>query len=144
MKKQIALALATLAAAILAVQCYGQAITLKADIPFAFQVGNKALPAGEYSVESVSRTNNNVRMIRRTDAPVGALALTGPVDAKNGKSDIKLVFHKYGDTYFLSEIWTGGALGRKLAEPGREKELEREMSGTEVAVSLHFGPDRGL
>jgi hypothetical protein len=144
MRKYIALALATLAATIVAAQCYGQVTAVKAEIPFAFQVGNKSLPAGEYSIQTIQGTNEDVRMIRRIDSSAVAMAPTSPVVAKNGKPGMELVFHKYGDRYFLSEIWTGGDLGRKLTKPALEKQLEREMSEREVAVSLHFGPERGL
>ena len=60
-----------------------------------------------------------------------------------GQSDSKpprLVFHRYGDLYFLSQVWTGdGSLGHGFAVTQREKELER--IGAEklavVRVALH-------
>jgi hypothetical protein len=144
MKKQIAVAVAMLAAAIAAGQCYAQPIALKADIPFVFQVGNKPMPAGEYWVQRVNDGDRGLQLIRRTDSSANALALTNPVDAKNGKSDPVLVFHKYGNSYFLSEIWTGESQGRLLLKSEREKELSREATGSEVTVLLHSVPERGL
>jgi hypothetical protein len=111
MKKQIAVAVAMLVAAIAAGQCYAQHTSLKADIPFAFQVGNKPMPAGEYWIQ---RANDQDR----------GLALTLAVDAKDGKSDPVLVFHKYGNSYFLSEIWTGESQGRQLFKSEREKDAD--------------------
>jgi hypothetical protein len=145
MKKQIAIAVALMAAAIAAGQCYAQRTTCKADIPFAFQVANQTMPAGEYLIQRNSDLNEETQMIRRTDSSAAALALTSAVvDVKNGKSEPELVFHKYGDNYFLSEIWTGQGDGRRLLVSKREKELARETRGSEVAVSLQSVPERGL
>jgi hypothetical protein len=66
------------------------------------------------------------------------------VDVKDGESTPELVFHKYGNSYFLSEIWTGLGQGRQLPKSEREKELARETRGSEVAVSLQSVPERGL
>jgi hypothetical protein len=145
MKKQIAVAVALLAAAIAAGQCYAeQYLSLKGNIPCAFQVGNKTMPAGEYSIQRVSDGDGRIQLIRRTDSSASAMAPTLPVDAKDGKSEPVLVFHKYGNSYFLSEIWTGESQGRQLFKSEREKELVREETRTEVTLSLQALPGRGL
>ena len=144
MKKQIAVAVALMAAAMAAGQCYAQQPASKADIPFAFQVANQTMPAGEYLIERVSDTHLRAQMIRRTDSSAAVIALTFAADAKNGKSEPQLLFHKYGNSYFLSEIWTGQGQGRQLLKSEREKELARETRGSEVAVSLQSVSERGL
>ena len=144
MKKQIAVAVALMAAAIAAGQCYAQGTSLKADIPFAFQVANQTMPAGQYWIQRRSDADERAQMIRRTDSSAAAVALTSAVDAKNGESEPELVFHKYGNSYFLSEIWTGQDQGRRLLVSKREKELARETRGSEVAVSLQPVSERGL
>jgi hypothetical protein len=83
-------------------------------------------------------------LIRRTDSSANAVALTLVVEAKNGESVPMVVFHKYGNSYFLFEIWTGGSQGHKLFKSEREKELARESAGSNVAVSLESVPERGL
>jgi hypothetical protein len=144
MKKQIAIAVALMAAAIAAGQCFAQQTISKADIPFAFQVGNKTMPAGQYWIQRVSDADESAQMIRRTDSSAAAVAVTFAVDVKNGESTPELVFHKYGNSYSLSEIWTGLGQGRQLPKSEREKELAREIRGSEVAVSLQSVPERGL
>jgi hypothetical protein len=144
MKKQIAITVALLAAAIAAGQCYAQQTSLKGDIPFAFQVGNTTMPAGEYVIQRGLVDDGSLQLIRRTDSSASAIAPTIPVDAKGGESEPVLVFHKYGNSYFLSEIWTGEAQGRQLFKSEREKELARESRGSEVAVSLRSVLERGL
>jgi hypothetical protein len=143
MKKQIAV-VAMLVAAIAAGQCYAQHLSLKADIPFAFQVGNRTMPAGEYGIQRALAENPSLQRIRRTDSGANAVAQTVLMYAKDGKSEPALVFHKYGNSYFLSEIWTGEAQGRKLYQSDREKELAREATGTDVTVLLQAQPERGL
>jgi hypothetical protein len=144
MKKQIAVAVALLVAAIAAGRCYAQQINLKADIPFAFQVGDTSMPAGEYSVQCLPEPHESIQLIRGTNSSAGVFTPTLSVEAKHGKSEPELVFHKYGNTYFLSEIWTREALGRKLSMSRREKELARETREGEVAVLLQSTAGRGL
>ena len=144
MKKQFAVAVALLGAAIATVPCYAQWMSSRADIPFAFQVGNKTMPAGRYLIERVCDSTPNLQMIRRTDSSAVVTALTIGVDANGRKSEPELVFHKYGNSYFLAEIWTGGAQGRQLLKSERERELAKESAGREVAVSLEPALDRGL
>ena len=147
MKKQIAVALAValMAAAMTAGRCYAQRPSSRADIPFAFQVANQTMPAGEYWIQRMSDADERAQMIRRTDSSAAAVALTSAVvDVKNGESTPELVFHKYGNSYFLSEIWTGQGEGRHLPVSKREKELARETPGSEVAVSLQPVSERGL
>lgn len=143
MKKQIAVAVALLAGVVAASPCYAQANGVQGNVPFAFQVGSKTMPAGEYRVERLSIPDGSILVIRCTDGSAAALASTFGVDAKNGESQPKLVFHKYGSSYFLSEVWTGDTRGRKLYKSDREKELVRE-TGQELAVTVQFAPERGL
>jgi hypothetical protein len=73
--------------------------SVKADVPFDFTVGNKLVPAGTYTISAVW---DGVIEIQNWDAHVALLSRTDP-DNKQSKP-AKLVFTKYGDQYFLSEI----------------------------------------
>jgi hypothetical protein len=139
MKKQIAVAVALMAAAVTAkAQCNARRTNCTMDVPFAFQVANQTMPAGEYLIQRMTNTNEGVQytMIRRTDSSTAVVALTVAVDGKNGKSEPKLVFHTYGNSHFLSEIWTSQDQGQHLLLCNREKELATETTGSEVAVAL--------
>jgi hypothetical protein len=64
----------------------------------------------------------------------GALAVGNPLE-KPGNAP-KLVFHRYGSEYILSEVWTG-SIGRKLPTSRQERELKtREASFETVVVPL--------
>jgi hypothetical protein len=105
-----------------------------ADVPFAFVVAGKTLPAGHYIV---SHENDSLRIHDRNSQ--GMFVPTHSAQRAEHENASKLVFHRYGDTYFLSEIWVGGnALGRALfttkaeralAERGAERELAEVRVG---------------
>jgi hypothetical protein len=76
---------------------------LKASIPFAFNVGTKALPSGEYVVQPLQTTSIVLRNAVTGDGAI-ALAMTG--SPSNASARPALVFHQYGDRYFLAEVST--------------------------------------
>lgn len=89
-------------------------------IPFAYSVDGKILPAGEYEV----RTNvNGLVAIRYQDrSPVAALVGYHVETAKGGDRS-RLIFHRYGNTYFLSQIWVEGyTSGIELKKSSAERE----------------------
>ncbi len=134
MKKQIlAVAGALVFTALMPAQSHAQQVT-QAKIPFAFQVGNMMLPAGEYQVRPALPNTKVVELIQRTDWSASTFVTTNAVEAKENNAQPKLIFHCYSQECFLSEIWTGSGRGRKLAESSREKELSRAKAENELAV----------
>jgi hypothetical protein len=135
MKKQaFALAVGLLLSMGAASVCYAQQPALGVNIPFAFQVGDKTLPAGEYRVKSMSTASGDVQLIRQTDGSALTVVLTMAVDSKDGKSEPELTFNQYGNSYFLSQIWDGVGQGRELSKSKREKETALGQVRTEVAL----------
>lgn len=99
---------------------------VKADVPFAFQVGKASLPSGTYIVSEIG---DHSIMIRNTSAVNSALTNYNSADALKTGSP-RMLFHKYGNTYFLAEIWGGsGASAMQLLETDREKELRASNLG---------------
>jgi len=93
------------------------------DIPFAFVAGNATLPAGEYRVQKLDE-NSAVLLIHCWDASASALVITNAAQAKEPQAESKLVFNRYGNRYFLSQVWTAGSIrGRQLPISPREKEM---------------------
>lgn len=103
----------------------GQSRTTKANVPFDFIVGSQSLPAGEYTVASMSSQGDVLRI--RGAGNNGALRLTKPTHGTSEQA--KLVFHRYGDRYFLAEVWDG-ANGRALLKSRQEQAAERELAST--------------
>jgi hypothetical protein len=60
-----------------------------------------------------------------------------PVRASETQEEARLVFHQYGDQYFLSQIWTaGGNTGRELLMPRWERQLAKNaVKGRSVALT---------
>ncbi|MDP2996745.1 MAG: hypothetical protein Q8N47_04600 [Bryobacterales bacterium] len=110
------------AALLAAVGLYAQSSqTLVANVPFGFHVGSVALPAGEYNVD-MKAAPGFVRLIsadRKSAAIIGTFATQTLKYNERGK----LVFNRYGDNYFLSQVWPPGVTGRGMSKSNREKEM---------------------
>ena len=109
---------------------------LTANIPFDFSVGGEKLPAGKYWISRAQQNNGDtVVQIRSTDLHSNAFHFTIPVLASKPVKNSSLVFHRYGDEYFLAEIWpVGSETGRELPKTRAERELARQAQDSGVAA----------
>ena len=73
------------------------------DIPFTFFAGGVRLPAGEYHISHPG--DPYFVLIQKHDGQAQALVYVHP-SAVNSRESTQLVFNKYGDQYFLSQVWT--------------------------------------
>jgi hypothetical protein len=97
------------------------------DIPFDFIVGDQTMASGEYTLRLTTAPDNGL-IIQNADGKSEGLRLTFPITPKNRRS-ARVVFHKYGQRYFLAEVWTGaGDVGRHLMKSRQERAIERELS----------------
>ena len=135
MKKQIFAVAAVLLFTTLAPQSHAQYAT-RANVPFAFQVGNTAMPAGEYQIQRTLMGSGTTQQIRRVDSTSSEFISTSVVDSRDKNVDPKLIFHCYSGDCFLTEIWAESGHGWKVVESRREKELAQAQvsAGTELAV----------
>lgn len=102
---------------------------ITAKIPFAFTVGGKTLPAGTYTVRHLGFNAPALLSLNGRDSQVIASGFTNAIQASEASAQTKLVFHKYGDQYFLSELWiVGDDTGRQFLKSRAERELGREMA----------------
>ena len=115
-----------------------QSVKLVADIPFEFVAGSTTFPAGEYSVEPMGSIGSHVVLVRSTDLRSSAALQTIAVWARDPQAKGKLVFNRYGDTYFLSQIWSPGySTGRELSKSRLERRLAQSQPNPpkrEIAV----------
>lgn len=96
-------------------------------IPFNFYVGGKALNAGQYTVGRGSETTAETIVLRGIDGGAGVFALTRGIQADEVQLESKLVFRRYGDRYFLGEIWTFQRnSGRELPISRKERSIKEE------------------
>ena len=132
MKKQAikAFVLLSLLLSLSAIYGYAQSQTLvrKVKIPFDFTMGDKNFPAGVYSV---TRVNQEKVMLRLSSEDGGESIniVTNPVQAKEAPKIGKLIFHRYGETYFLSQIWeSDDTQGRQLLKSRTERSIGRDLT----------------
>jgi hypothetical protein len=106
----------------------GQSRQAVAKIPFEFVVGDKSLPAGEYGVGRFN-AGGEVLRITSTEDNDSALRLTSPITRGSAPDKSTLVFHRYANHYFLTQVWIAGeTTGRQLMKSKQERAIEREMA----------------
>lgn len=98
---------------------------LKVHVPFDFTVENANFPAGTYTI-SVIRPEN---MLRIQSADGRKTAIVHSIPGFNFTSPLngKAVFHRFGDEYFLTQVW-GLDSYIELYAGKRAQELEKESS----------------
>jgi len=97
----------------------------KADVPFAFNVGQKPMPAGTYEVK-IKGAASDMISIRNIETGESALSITGYEAPQSTEG--KLVFNHVGNEYFLSQVWReSGSQGNRLPISKRERGLTKEL-----------------
>jgi hypothetical protein len=113
------------------------------DVPFKFTVSGKTLPAGKYQIMRSAQASAEGLTIRATDK--GAYAQTMPVQSGAIQSKTVVVFKRYGDQYFLYQVWIAGrSTGRQLSRSHSEKIAAREFERRSMkpeTVALLTTPD---
>jgi hypothetical protein len=102
-----------------------QGVSLRANIPFNFVVGNQALPAGQYVVQPGTAGSSEILTVRSWNNGKAASALTYACGGRSPAEKSELVFHRIGNAYFLSQIQVEGlSQGRQLIKNHTEAEAE--------------------
>ncbi len=101
---------------------------IQADIPFDFMVKETTFPAGTYTVSTLTP---DVLLIRSLDGHESGVVMTRDVqESLTPPDETKLVFNRYGDQYFLAQVWTIGTVsGREFLKSSTESEVAKNFSG---------------
>lgn len=116
--------------------------TMRAHVPFTFTVGDKSLPAGDYTVRILNPTSDRkTLLIRSENGRVSAIVQTFGVNSALAK-DTKLVFRRYGEQYFFAQAQMAGdtmslAATKTRAERATQRAMKRPDSSTVVAIVAH-------
>src|SRR5215813_12317627 len=98
------------------------------DVPFAFNAVGKNLPAGRYIVRGHSPVGP-IFIVKADDSNDGRYVLTNLEQSTTTPDRAELVFHRYGESYFLSEVWSGVSdVGYRLAKSKAERMAERNQT----------------
>ena len=116
------LGLTIFAAAVLTLPLGAQVTkSIRVDIPFDFSVGNTTEPAGTYIFSNQTAESAVLMQLVGTG---GRFLVTSPDTPYTSQDGPKLVFHRYGNQYFLSRVvttWTG----RDIPMSARERETRK-------------------
>ena len=99
---------------------------LVAKVPFQFRAGNTLVPAGQCVVQPAG-TDPRTLVIHNSAAKVALFVMTRPGRTTKRSSGSALIFHKYGEKYFLAGIQVKGSeAAYQLPEGNAEAELRAQ------------------
>lgn len=110
-------------------QAQSLANPIKVNIPFDFQFADTKLPAGDYYVRRLPQSSSDsVVVISNVHDGQTAIRITNAVQTQSPKNKGTLVFHRYGEQYFLYQVWpAGGDTGRVLPPSRDEREAKQNQ-----------------
>lgn len=130
-----ALALLAVAGAAVLPAAASAASAVRANIPFEFAVAGITLPAGNYQFEQ--QQNSRTMAVWNLDQRTSVLVLGTPAYARPlARVESRLVFNKYGNRYFLAEVWSAAnAAGVRAVKSRQESEAAQKASAQTVLVA---------
>lgn len=134
MKRIAAIALFVAATVMTAGSAQAQGNFMQVNVPFNFTVNDVFLPAGTYSfgfdsmVPELLIIRDRMQSVKATD--LGQSGLTGPGKPRT------LIFHRYGDQYFLSEARFDSESNAVLFSPTKLEKRARKVSRNEELASI--------
>ena len=129
MKRTAYMTMAAVALVLVAlVPAYAQKTSATVNIPFSFTVDDVRMPAGEYVI---SLPSERVVNLQRVGGPEAKATMTNNGSSMNSDGRAKLVFHKYGNAYFLAAAWL----------PNSDHAREFFASANEIQVARNGGQD---
>ena len=108
MKRQAFSLISLLSLLLVAGSAIAQTIHVRADVPFNFAVGDKSFPAGTYDVGSIDNVNTKILRLQARDGNSSMMVGSNAAENLKPANKTKLVFNRYGNRYFLSQIWVAG------------------------------------
>jgi hypothetical protein len=105
-------------------------------IPFTFQTDHQTFAAGTYRID---RESDHVVLLKGPGNSYGLIVMNDAVNLRLADHG-KLVFDRYGDKYFLRQIWTAGtSIGLECPKSRAEKQtLEAKNKQAPDSTELAF------
>jgi hypothetical protein len=108
---------------------------LVAEVPFEFSIKNQTLPAGRYEVKVAMHGGTEMLTISSDRETKGFYFVNHQTRRGDVSGEPKLVFHRYGDRYFLAQIWQSNDREAITLPMSRaELEVKTAMSGEAPAI----------
>lgn len=134
MKRIFASALFVAATFLTSHSAVAQSHAVKVNVPFSFTIHNTTLPAGKYTISS--ELLDPATLIIRNEKNAVEAIFTGMDDPGTSVQSGGLVFHHYGDLYFLSEIRFASTTKAVFLPPTKLEERARKHNGREYTTSV--------
>ena len=107
---------------------------LRVYVPFPFAVNGKTMNAGEYYI---NRDGEQFLAIKDGSGKNTVFVLTHNVTTTGEQATPKLVFHRYGDNYFLAQTWLSCSdAGRELSASSAERKLAKEYRQMKATLDV--------
>jgi hypothetical protein len=137
-RARIIVALAILLALYVGSTANADAFSLRTYIPFEFTAGRTTLPPGNYAL---NRLDGSQGIFLLRSAGHGVFLVSHEAISGDTPEGARMVFNRYGERYFLREVWLSASRGYPLPETIEERELVKAQDGklTSVPVSLAVG-----
>lgn len=100
--------------------------TIKANIPFAFSVTDREMPAGNYELVG-DLPNPGTCTVRESEGAREEIAITEPIESETPAPKTELVFDVIGGHHFLRKLYFEGETnGLQIAPSKAEQSLEKK------------------
>jgi hypothetical protein len=109
---------------------HAESYRMAANVPFSYHAGSDVIPAGKTAVEHTGSAS-----YQRLATPAGKTIFVAAQTGSTGSKGACLIFHRYGNEYFLSEVWSPSGTGSKL-QPTREELNQRERASTNDSATI--------
>jgi hypothetical protein len=117
---------------------------LEVNIPFQFYAGNAKLPEGKYVVHMLDDSDLHVMEISTADGSMSALFYVEDAQAGSAPSKNELIFNKYGNRYFLAQVFDdGNPDGSAVPESEYEKRVSHAAAESAEHVPAYRRQQQG-
>lgn len=96
---------------------FGQSYSLTVVVPFSFTVADMPMPAGQYFIKGVF---NSGVAIQNTSGEPAIIVMAEGSERGHGRT-AKLVFHHYGNFYFLAQVQLPEAASLQTLATGQQE-----------------------
>jgi hypothetical protein len=99
-------------------------IRMQVEVPFTFTLMDKVFVADTYSVMRPLSSSLDLIQVRSRSSQ--AFLRTTYLKARpNLGEKPKFVFRRYGDQYFLAQVWLGGEVGHEIRKCNSERQIAK-------------------
>jgi hypothetical protein len=99
---------------------------IRVDVPFDFTAGHSIFPAGKYTIRPAGGNANGVIRMTSDDGEASVFLSTHSAQSVESKDETVVIFHRYGDQYFLFQVWAvGDTIGLEIPKSSMERQAAR-------------------